>query len=86
MADRPYRRPSRLVEAIWRGRPEAAAVRWRQWAYTDEQALERLRRVERQWTERGHSLCAGHLKHSGEFIGRCGLQYWEPFEEISAGP
>ncbi|GAA1965450.1 GNAT family N-acetyltransferase [Catenulispora subtropica] len=53
--------------------------------YSREQALERLRTIEQQWTERGHGLCAVHLKDSGEFIGRCGLNYWEPFEETELG-
>ena len=50
-----------------------------------DQALERLRRTERQWAERGHGLCAVELKESGEFIGRCGLNYWEQFDEIEIG-
>jgi RimJ/RimL family protein N-acetyltransferase len=51
-------------------------------AYSRQQALERLELIERQWAERGHGLCAAELKPSGEFIGRCGLNFWEVFEEV----
>ncbi len=54
-------------------------------AYSHQQALERLTAIERQWTERGHGLCAIELKSSGEFIGRSGLQYWEQFDEVELG-
>ena len=54
-------------------------------AYSREQALERLRTIERQWTERGHGLCAVHLRRSGEFLGRRGLNYWQASDEIEAG-
>jgi RimJ/RimL family protein N-acetyltransferase len=54
-------------------------------SYTRERALERLRTIERQWAERGHGLCAVHLKETGEFLGRCGLNYWAPFDETELG-
>lgn len=54
-------------------------------AYTYEQARERLAGIERQWAERGHGLCAVELKGTGEFVGRCGLNYWEEFDEVEAG-
>ncbi|MEV5683085.1 GNAT family N-acetyltransferase [Streptomyces sp. NPDC052164] len=54
-------------------------------AYSHEQASERLVSIERQWAERGHGLCAVELKSSGEFIGRCGLNYWEAFDEVELG-
>lgn len=54
-------------------------------AYSHQQALERLELIERQWAERGHGLCAVELKSSGEFIGRCGLNFWEVFEEVELG-
>lgn len=54
-------------------------------AYTHEQARERLGRIERQWAERGHGLCAVQLKETGEFIGRSGLQYWQQFDEVELG-
>ena len=47
-------------------------------AYSREQALGRLRTIERQWAERGHGLCAVHLRQTSEFLGRCGLNYWQP--------
>lgn len=53
--------------------------------YSRQQALERLELIERQWAERGHGLCAVELKPSGEFIGRCGLKFWEVFEEVELG-
>jgi RimJ/RimL family protein N-acetyltransferase len=54
-------------------------------SYTRERALERLGAIEQQWAERGHGLCAVHLKDGDEFIGRCGLNYWEPFDETELG-
>ncbi|MDJ1133891.1 GNAT family N-acetyltransferase [Streptomyces iconiensis] len=53
--------------------------------YTYDQALERLSGVERQWAERGHGLCAVELKGTRQFLGRCGLNHWEQFDEIEAG-
>ncbi|WP_030900927.1 GNAT family N-acetyltransferase [Streptomyces sp. NRRL F-5126] len=53
--------------------------------YTREAAEDRLARIERQWSERGHGLCAVELKATGEFIGRSGLQYWEQFDEVELG-
>ncbi|WP_323183653.1 GNAT family N-acetyltransferase [Streptomyces prunicolor] len=41
------------------------------------------RMIESQWTERG--LCAVELKDGGEFIGRAGLNYWQPFDEVEVG-
>ncbi|MGH3456729.1 GNAT family N-acetyltransferase [Aeromicrobium sp.] len=54
-------------------------------ALTREQAVDRLADIERQWQERGHGLCAVELRDSGAFIGRCGLKYWEQFDEVEAG-
>ncbi|MEU1629964.1 GNAT family N-acetyltransferase [Streptomyces sp. NPDC020096] len=54
-------------------------------AYPHDRAWERLVEIERQWAERGHGLCAVELKDTGEFIGRCGLNYWEQFDEVEAG-
>lgn len=54
-------------------------------SFSQQQALERLAEVERQWAERGHGLCAVELRSSGEFIGRSGLQYWQQFDEIELG-
>ncbi|MBO8193967.1 GNAT family N-acetyltransferase [Streptomyces oryzae] len=54
-------------------------------AFTREQAVERLAEIERQWAERGHGLCAVESKETGELIGRCGLNYWEVFDEVEAG-
>lgn len=54
-------------------------------SYSPQRALERLASIERQWAERGHGLCAVESKSSGEFIGRCGLQYWERFDEVELG-
>ncbi|MFE0181231.1 GNAT family N-acetyltransferase [Streptomyces olivaceus] len=54
-------------------------------AYSNQQAVKRLELIERQWAERGHGLCAVELKLSGEFIGRCGLNFWEVFEEVELG-
>ncbi|MFE9476750.1 GNAT family N-acetyltransferase [Streptomyces griseofuscus] len=54
-------------------------------SFSRQQALERLTAIQRQWDERGHGLCAIELKSSGAFIGRSGLQYWEPFDEVELG-
>ncbi|QKW04959.1 GNAT family N-acetyltransferase [Streptomyces sp. NA04227] len=54
-------------------------------AYSRQQALERLALIERQWSERGHGLCAIELRSTGEFVGRSGLQYWEQFDEVELG-
>ncbi|MCX2969136.1 MULTISPECIES: GNAT family N-acetyltransferase [Streptomyces] len=54
-------------------------------ACTPEQARERLAGVERQWAERGHGLCAVELRDTGTFLGRCGLHWWEQFDEVEAG-
>ncbi|HEV2639699.1 MAG TPA: GNAT family N-acetyltransferase [Actinocrinis sp.] len=53
-------------------------------SYTPELALARLEAVERQWAERGHGLFAFEDAATGELIGRGGLQYWEPFDEVEA--
>lgn len=47
-------------------------------------ALERLAGIERQWSERGHGLCAILLKENGAFVGRCGLEYWPQLDETEA--
>jgi len=54
-------------------------------AFTYDQALDRLAGIEQQWTERGHGLCAVELKTTGEFLGRCGLNHWQLFDEVEAG-
>ncbi|MFF8281683.1 GNAT family N-acetyltransferase [Streptomyces albus] len=54
-------------------------------AYTHEQARQRLAEIERQWAERGHGVCAVELKETGAFLGRCGLNHWEVFDEVEAG-
>ena len=54
-------------------------------AYTREQARERIADIEGQWATRGHGLCAVELRETGEFLGRCGLNYWAEFDEVEAG-
>ncbi|KIF03307.1 GCN5 family acetyltransferase [Streptomyces sp. RSD-27] len=54
-------------------------------SYTPEQAEARLRQIQQQWTERGHGLCAVELRATGETIGRCGLNWWEQFDETEIG-
>ncbi|QPP05470.1 GNAT family N-acetyltransferase [Streptomyces bathyalis] len=54
-------------------------------AFSRERALSRLAEIEEQWSERGHGLCAVELRATGEFIGRCGLNYWPQFDEVEAG-
>ncbi|MEV6209343.1 GNAT family N-acetyltransferase [Kitasatospora sp. NPDC051914] len=54
-------------------------------AYSKEQAATRLRDIQQQWAERGHGLCAVELADSGETIGRCGLNWWEQFDETEIG-
>ncbi|RCG21396.1 N-acetyltransferase [Streptomyces diacarni] len=53
--------------------------------FTRAQAYARLAEIEGQWAERGHGLCAVELKETGEFIGRCGLNHWDVFDEVEAG-
>lgn len=53
-------------------------------AYTEQQAVERLRSVERQWDERGHGLFAVESLEDGRLLGRSGLQYWEQWDEVEA--
>ncbi|MFH8368378.1 GNAT family N-acetyltransferase [Streptomyces sp. NPDC018031] len=53
--------------------------------YTPAQAAERLREIRRQWTERGHGLCAVEVRDTGTPIGRCGLHWWEGFQETEIG-
>ncbi|WP_431981121.1 GNAT family N-acetyltransferase [Streptomyces qinglanensis] len=54
-------------------------------AFTREQARERLAGIQRQWSERGHGLCAVESKETGALLGRCGLNHWEVFDEVEAG-
>lgn len=54
-------------------------------SYTRQAALDRLAGIEMQWSTRGHGLFAVELKESGEFLGRGGLFYWQPFDEVEAG-
>ncbi|MEU3912563.1 MULTISPECIES: GNAT family N-acetyltransferase [unclassified Streptomyces] len=53
--------------------------------YTHAQAVTRLHDIQQQWTERGHGLCAVELRTTGETIGRCGLNWWEQFQETEIG-
>ncbi|MEU5031498.1 GNAT family N-acetyltransferase [Streptomyces milbemycinicus] len=39
----------------------------------------------RQWTQRGHGLCAVELRGTGQVIGRRGLNWWEQFAETEIG-
>ncbi|WP_378738188.1 GNAT family N-acetyltransferase [Nocardia brasiliensis] len=52
--------------------------------YPRERAVQRLAEVERQWARRGHGLFAILLNDTGQFIGRCGFNYWEQFDEVEA--
>ncbi|MGP3968880.1 GNAT family N-acetyltransferase [Streptomyces sp. 6N223] len=54
-------------------------------AFTEERARQRLAEIEGQWAERGHGLGAVELRSTGEFVGRCGLNHWAPFDEVEAG-
>jgi len=54
-------------------------------SYTAEQAAVRLAAIEEQWSTRGHGLCVVRLRATGEPIGRCGLNWWEQFDEVEAG-
>ena len=54
-------------------------------SYTRETAVARLEGVESQWATRGHGLCAVELRATGEAVGRCGLNWWEQFDETEAG-
>ncbi|MFE0459610.1 GNAT family N-acetyltransferase [Kitasatospora sp. NPDC058965] len=54
-------------------------------AYTTEQAEARLAGIADQWAGRGHGLCAVELLATGERIGRCGLNWWEQFDETEVG-
>lgn len=49
------------------------------------EAAERLRRDEREWSERGHGLFAVLDRAGGDFLGRCGLKFWPQFDETELG-
>ncbi len=52
---------------------------------TRESAAARLQGIASQWAARGHGLCAVELRATGETIGRCGLNWWQQFDETEAG-
>lgn len=54
-------------------------------SFSADQALRRISEIERQWSQRGHGIFAVALKSTGEFIGRCGLNYWSEFDEVELG-
>ncbi|WP_308295609.1 GNAT family N-acetyltransferase [Streptomyces odontomachi] len=54
-------------------------------SYTHEQAAARLSEIQQQWAQRGHGLCAVELRSTGQAIGRCGLHWWEQFDETEIG-
>ena len=54
-------------------------------SFSYDQALQRISEIERQWSERGHGICAVELEATGTFIGRCGLNYWPEFDEVEVG-
>lgn len=54
-------------------------------AFSPERALNQIQLFEQQWAERGHGVCAVELRSTGEFIGRCGLNYRDVFDEIELG-
>lgn len=49
------------------------------------QAEQRLRDVEREWSQRGHGLFAVLERINGRFIGRVGLKHWPQFDETEIG-
>jgi RimJ/RimL family protein N-acetyltransferase len=54
-------------------------------SFTRAQALERLEANQMEWRTRGHGLLAVTERHSGRFLGRCGLKLWPQFDEVEAG-
>ncbi|MFD9812024.1 GNAT family N-acetyltransferase [Streptomyces sp. NPDC059080] len=54
-------------------------------SYTREQATARLHAIQQQWAQRGHGLCAVELRGTGQVVGRCGLNWWEQFDETEIG-
>lgn len=53
--------------------------------FSPQQALRRILDIEGQWSQLGHGIFAVELKSTGEFIGRCGLNYWPEFDEVELG-
>jgi RimJ/RimL family protein N-acetyltransferase len=49
--------------------------------YTRESATARLASIEEEWKVRGFGHFALERREDGQFIGRCGLKYWEQFDE-----
>ncbi len=52
---------------------------------TREQAVARLTVNEGEWDRRGHGMFAVLQKPGARFLGRCGLKYWEQFDEVEIG-
>lgn len=53
--------------------------------FTRKQVVERLTVNEREWDRRGHGLFAVLQDPGARFLGRCGLKYWEQFDEVEIG-
>jgi RimJ/RimL family protein N-acetyltransferase len=54
-------------------------------AFDRDEAIERLRRDDRDWSEYGHGLFALLASDDGRFLGRIGLKYWPQFAETEVG-
>jgi RimJ/RimL family protein N-acetyltransferase len=50
-----------------------------------EEAINRLRRDDREWTEYGHGMFALLASDDGRFLGRITLKHWPQFEENEVG-
>ena len=53
--------------------------------FTREEAADRLRRDEGEWTQFGHGLFALLAADDGRFLGRVALKYWPQFDEAEVG-
>jgi RimJ/RimL family protein N-acetyltransferase len=50
-----------------------------------ESAAHRLREAEENWAASGYGMFAVLQRHTGEFLGRCGLVHWPEFDETEIG-
>jgi RimJ/RimL family protein N-acetyltransferase len=54
-------------------------------SFSPEQAVERLKKDQRDWLKRGHGLLTILDRATGEVLGRTGLRYWPQFDETEVG-
>ena len=53
--------------------------------YDRPAARQRLEQIAREWERDGYGPMAVTERTSGTFLGRCGLKYWDQFDETEVG-